>query len=246
MDRTSSSLVAMSLSLGLALGGCAAATGSRRDAGSSRPRDAGRTPTSMDAGTTQPQQPDAFLGMRIDSGIAPGSCSPACGGTEECCNGVCFATATNPNHCGACGNRCSATQSCVEGTCTTIGGGGTDAGPRPDAFSGPPTCTVACAPGAGCCSGVCTDLSTPTNCGACGARCLSGQQCCNGQCTDVQNDDSNCGTCGTECSTFSISQSSDGCTGGRCTCNGGAACSLPNVCTPFLGCQNPVGGGGGG
>jgi hypothetical protein len=42
-----------------------------------------------------------------------------------------------------------------------------------------------CQTGEGCCNGVCTDLSTTTNCGACGNACATGQSCVNQTCVTV-------------------------------------------------------------
>jgi|SRR5215213_753455 len=42
-----------------------------------------------------------------------------------------------------------------------------------------------CQQGDGCCNNVCTDLSTTTNCGACGNACATGESCVNGSCTTV-------------------------------------------------------------
>lgn len=50
------------------------------------------------------------------------------------------------------------------------------------------------------CSGVCSDLKSDPNCGACGIDCGDiGETCCGNYCADVANDFDNCGRCGTLC-----------------------------------------------
>src|SRR4051794_3340335 len=50
------------------------------------------------------------------------------------------------------------------------------------------------------CSGVCSDLKSDPNCGACGNNCRAyGESCCGNYCADLANDVENCGKCGTRC-----------------------------------------------
>ncbi len=76
-------------------------------------------------------------------------------------------------------------------------------------------CGNVCGPGAGCCSGACTQFSTDANnCGKCGNACPSGSICCNASClpqSSLLTDPLNCGTCGNVCA------------GGMPCCNGTCA-----------------------
>jgi hypothetical protein len=89
------------------------------------------------------------------------------------------------------------------------------------------------------CAGVCTDLTTVTNCGTCGNVCATGatctggacvcpgaQQACAGVCTDLTTV-TNCGTCGNVCATGAT------CTGGACVCPG-AQQACAGVCTDLM------------
>ncbi len=50
------------------------------------------------------------------------------------------------------------------------------------------------------CNGVCSDLRSDPNCGACGNNCRAyGESCCGNYCADLANDVENCGKCGTRC-----------------------------------------------
>jgi hypothetical protein len=50
------------------------------------------------------------------------------------------------------------------------------------------------------CKGVCSNLKSDPNCGACGNNCRTyGQTCCGSYCADLKNDVGNCGRCGTVC-----------------------------------------------
>ena len=50
------------------------------------------------------------------------------------------------------------------------------------------------------CSGVCSDLQSDPNCGACGNNCGDfGETCCGNYCADLANDFDNCGRCGAPC-----------------------------------------------
>jgi hypothetical protein len=50
------------------------------------------------------------------------------------------------------------------------------------------------------CKGVCSNLKSDPNCGACGNNCKAyDQTCCGNYCADLKNDVFNCGRCGTAC-----------------------------------------------
>jgi hypothetical protein len=50
------------------------------------------------------------------------------------------------------------------------------------------------------CNGVCSDLTSDPNCGACGNDCRDyGETCCGTYCADLENDFDNCGSCGFRC-----------------------------------------------
>src|SRR5262249_31886748 len=50
------------------------------------------------------------------------------------------------------------------------------------------------------CKGVCSNLTSDPNCGACGNNCGAyGETCCGSYCADLQNDVFNCGLCGMAC-----------------------------------------------
>lgn len=68
-----------------------------------------------------------------------------------------------------------------------------------------------------------------TLCG--GLSCSADQVCCDGTCVLVDGDPMHCGTCGNVCGA-----STDGCSGGVCRCNGGAACGPGQTCCAGEGC----------
>lgn len=83
------------------------------------------------------------------------------------------------------------------------------------------------------CSGVCSDLKSDPNCGACGNNCSAfGETCCGGYCTDLANDFDHCGGCGTPCdypAPYEYGECAQGecfywCVEGAIRCNG--------ICTP--------------
>src|SRR5262245_11139685 len=50
------------------------------------------------------------------------------------------------------------------------------------------------------CKGVCSNLKSNPNCGACGNNCRTyGETCCGSYCADLKTDAFNCGRCGTVC-----------------------------------------------
>lgn len=137
-----------------------------------------------------------------------GTCAPDCADAQICCDdpdtpaadGVCVLTASldvNDDHCGACSNRCDPAATCVDGSCSCA----------PDGVNVTE------------CGGVCTDLSSPTSCGACGVSCTGAEVCrfggvgvyacecpttgglytdCGGTCTALGTT-SDCRSCGDAC-----------------------------------------------
>ena len=203
-----------------------------------------------------------------------GACGNSCAADATCiagvccpntrvCGNTCLATACDATKCqvcdptqGKCVSTCSAQETCIAGVCcpNTRACGNTCLATACDATNCQvcdpikgacvSTCTTQ---GQGCCNGVCTDLNTVTNCGACGTTCAAGQSCvngvceavctapqtlCNGTCVNLTTDANNCGSCGTKCS------SGQGCCNGVCTalntttncgsCNN--VCRAPRVC----------------
>jgi hypothetical protein len=148
-----------------------------------------------------------------------------CTAPETDCGGTCYATQTDPNHCGAGCTQCTPPPANGAATCS----------------SG--TCGVSCNAGFSDCGGMtpCAfdTMNDRTHCGTGCAACSTGYSCsggscvcgpapyqiCNGTCTDTYTDDSNCGTCGTVCDTAG----GYNCFRGACTC--------PDVhCGPTLNC----------
>jgi hypothetical protein len=82
------------------------------------------------------------------------------------------------------------------------------------------------------CSGVCSDLRSDPNCGACGNNCRDfGETCCGSYCADLANDFDNCGGCGAGCAY--PGQLEDGaCVDGHCaySCVPGAI-DCDGICT---------------
>jgi hypothetical protein len=63
-------------------------------------------------------------------------------------------------------------------------------------------CGNVCSNSQGCCNGICKPLNTVDNCGTCNVVCISNggkAECCAGKCTDVTKDPANCATCGNKC-----------------------------------------------
>ena len=91
------------------------------------------------------------------------------------------------------------------------------------------------------CNGVCSNLRSNPNCGACGNDCrVYGETCCGNYCADLKNDFDNCGSCGFRCpdpGPFEFGECIGGaclyaCVEGAVECNG--ECSVldsdPNNC----------------
>ena len=83
------------------------------------------------------------------------------------------------------------------------------------------------------CSGVCSDLRSDPNCGACGNNCRAyGESCCGNYCADLANDVENCGKCGTRCN-LTGPYEYGACVRGACVYNcveGAIVCN--GTCTP--------------
>lgn len=100
------------------------------------------------------------------------------------------------------------------------------------------------------CNGVCSDLNSNSDCGACGNNCsASGQTCCNKRCADLKTDAANCGACGRVCpsGTQCVNGACSECLAGQTKC--GTVCvnlssdaancgACGNVCTPGTTCVN--------
>jgi hypothetical protein len=92
-------------------------------------------------------------------------------GTTDCGGGLCADLQTDNNNCGACGSQCvsgpKGSPVCVAGACTVMP---------------PPAGT--CKPGSADCAGdgVCVDITTGVNCGACGKVCADDQICSSRSC----------------------------------------------------------------
>lgn len=166
-----------------------------------------------------------------------GTCSSACAGGKENCDGTCADLTTDEQHCGSCETTCTQTANSLP-VCAAS------------------KCTLACTSGFLNCNGQLPDGCEvnpnvdPTNCGTCGNDCASGEICatgecklncgggttkCGSSCVDTNTDEANCGECAKACS------AGQNCIGGLCqlNCGGGTvecngACVLlsadPNNC----------------
>jgi len=66
------------------------------------------------------------------------------------------------------------------------------------------------------CAGVCSNLQSDPNCGACGNNCRAyGEACCGGYCADLAHDIFNCGRCGNVCPPPDANETV-ACISGRC------------------------------
>jgi hypothetical protein len=78
------------------------------------------------------------------------------------------------------------------------------------------------------CKGVCSNLKSDPNCGACGNNCRAyGETCCGNYCADLKNDIFNCGRCGSVCRAPLPGEVVD-CTSGTCVydcAEGAVACN---------------------
>ena len=97
-----------------------------------------------------------------------------------------------PDPCRAFCNRCSKTrQSQCLAACQACNG-------NTGRLSGSCGSYVCCQTAS--CQGVCSDLRSDPNCGACGHDCGDiGETCCGSYCADLANDFDNCGRCGAPC-----------------------------------------------
>jgi hypothetical protein len=169
-----------------------------------------------------------------EDGGTDAGCPPA-----NLCVGGCFDVTSDPKHCGSCTNDCTtlpnvdpANVQCHGGACVLSGSG--CAADHAHCASDPA-------------SGCETDLSQPTNCGACAVACAeptpvcsksngvyacasgcSGQTPvrCGGMCIDTQSNAAHCGSCTNACAPPANATAT--CDGGSC----GFACT-----TPFADCD---------
>ena len=133
-----------------------------------------------------------------------------------------------PNPCRAFCNRCSKTKQnqCLAACQACSGNTGRLAG-----FCGSYVCCQTAS-----CQGVCSDLRSDPNCGACGHDCSDiGETCCGSYCADLANDVENCGKCGTRCD-FAGPNEYGTCVAGACVyyCVDGADDCGDGTCT-YLG-----------
>ncbi|HJL20128.1 MAG TPA: hypothetical protein RMH99_30965 [Sandaracinaceae bacterium LLY-WYZ-13_1] len=195
----------------------------------------------------------------VDGVCVPPACDPACADGETCmegtcmcgagpsctegracCDGTCVDTSSNGSHCGICGNACTGGLTCIGGTCTADVPCEPACGPGESCVAGSCQCGAGAPCGASqrCCDGLCADIQTDVgNCGACGRVCSGSEQCCSGLCVNTNTNPDHCGGCGRACN----EDAADGCTDGRCTCDGGDECSPAGTCMclppPFSGCN---------
>jgi len=83
------------------------------------------------------------------------------------------------------------------------------------------------------CSGVCSDLTSDPNCGACGNNCRDiGETCCGNYCAALAIDFDNCGRCGAPCA-YPARYEDGACVDGQCFywCAQGAI-DCDGTCTP--------------
>ena len=92
------------------------------------------------------------------------------------------------------------------------------------------------------CNGVCSNLKSDPNCGACGNNCgARSQTCCGSYCADLRSDPNNCGGCGRVCAAPGPLQSA-ACVSGQCvySCVAGTA-NCNGTCTNLNNDQNNCG-----
>jgi hypothetical protein len=110
--------------------------------------------------------------------LSPLGLESACAATGDPCKAFCKCTnKKQQDQCLAACKACNGSTSRLAGTC------------------GSHTCCAIAA-----CKGVCSNLKSDPNCGACGNNCRAwGETCCGSYCADLKNDVFNCGRCGTVC-----------------------------------------------
>ena len=143
------------------------------------------------------------------------TCTPACTAGQTCCGGSCCPAGRiccdqtccaagefcENGSCASCNPVCYPDETCCSGTCVRW-----KCGECPNACAsaeivccGLPSQEVCCAEGQECCTNVCTDVGTDTNCSGCGNVCSATQKCCDKVCVDVMDNVENCGGCGVVC-----------------------------------------------
>lgn len=154
----------------------------------------------------------APLAMAGCDGGGGATCSPACGSTQQCCDGTCVFVEIDRNNCGACGIVCNGT--CTGGMCTST----------PPVDAGPvSSCQPACGTEETCCGTICVDKTQPLN--------------VDGRPPSAENPTSpfnNCNGCGVRCDPErSISCSvvpTSGSTNPQCACGDSTQCFAGDVC----------------
>lgn len=151
----------------------------------------------------------------------------SCSSEQECCNGTCVDTSSDPMNCSHCGAICGAGEICALGLCQC----------GADQAQGRPVCDE----GEACCGDECVDVSFDSrHCGGCDQVCDSSNTLCvAGECvcevgyrtcgmdplceTDIGSSDAHCGVCDNACDATSE------CNFGLCSC-GLSLCEMNEAC----------------
>jgi hypothetical protein len=139
----------------------------------------------------------------LDAGLCACMTPQDCGGgTQDCCNGVCVDTSSDPNHCGSCMTSCNG-MTCCASKCVDLTNNLTNCG--------------ACGNS---CKGLPNTMSTGCVQSKCALTCNGGYADCdkvaaNGCEINILNDVQNCNGCGNTC--MLPNTDIDGCSAGKCT-----------------------------
>ena len=185
------------------------------------------------------------------AGACVTACTTTCPGTQQCCNGLCLDTTSDPLNCNACGAACmGASPACCAGGCVDLLASATNCGQcgtRCSTTNGSPSCLAgsckwACASGFSHCAAGNTGCETSTSsnltqCGSCTRNCnnsvykANGIACVNSSCTyatciapnmDCDMSKSN----GCECISLTCGNKDQLCCAGN-LCGGGLQCEPP-------------------